>query len=60
MQAAARGRSIPGRHELSIIEGVGHSFSDCVEAGLAQSTFQFFDSVGTATRDAAAPAQTFE
>lgn len=56
MQAAARGRAIPGRHELAIIEGVGHSFSECVEAGLAHSTFRFFDSVGAVARGAAEPA----
>ncbi|MBY0400884.1 hypothetical protein K2X89_11350 [Myxococcota bacterium] len=55
MQAAARRRSIPARHELSILEGVGHSFSDCVEAGLARSTFSFFDSVGAEAPGAAEP-----
>lgn len=49
MQAAARTRSLPARHELRILEGAGHSFSDCVEAGLARSTFEFFDSVDPAT-----------
>lgn len=49
MQAAARARSIPGRHELALLADAGHSFSDCVEAGLARSTFEFFDSVDAAT-----------
>lgn len=53
MKAAARTRSIPGRHELEIIEGVGHSYSECVEAGLARTTFEFFDSVQQATHPGA-------
>jgi pimeloyl-ACP methyl ester carboxylesterase len=53
MQAAARSRSLPGRHELTILDGAGHSFSDCVEAGLAVSTFDFFDSVESSAPGAA-------
>lgn len=49
MQAAARARSIPARHELEMLDGAGHSFSDCVESGLARASFRFFDSVDAAT-----------
>lgn len=45
MRAAARRRGIPGRHEIVELEGVGHSFSECAEAGLAKETFAFFDSI---------------
>ncbi|MFO0688298.1 MAG: hypothetical protein U0900_06295 [Myxococcota bacterium] len=60
MQAAARTRSLPARHELVILEGAGHSFSDCVEAGLARSTFDFFDSVEATAPSAARPAPNLE
>lgn len=53
MQAAARARSIPARHEFALLEGAGHSFSECVEAGLARSTFDFFDSVETVAQGTA-------
>lgn len=52
MQAAARTRSIPGRHEFALLEGAGHSFSECVESGLARSVFDFFDSVETVAQGA--------
>lgn len=45
MRAAARSRSLPGRHEILELDGVGHSFSDCAGAGLAKETFAFFDSI---------------
>lgn len=45
MRAAARTRSIPARHELIELAGAGHSFLECVESGLAASTFEFFDSI---------------
>lgn len=48
MRAAARRRSLPARHELLELEGVGHSFSDCADAGLVKETFAFFDSIGSA------------
>ena len=45
MHAAARARSIPARHALLELPGAGHSFLDCVERGLADATFEFFDGV---------------
>jgi poly(3-hydroxybutyrate) depolymerase len=45
MRAAARARSIPGRHDLIELDGAGHSFLECVEVGLATSIFDFFDSI---------------
>ncbi len=45
MRSAARARSLPARHELLELPGAGHSFLDCVERGLADATFDFFDSV---------------
>jgi dienelactone hydrolase len=45
MQSAARGRSIPARHELVELPAAGHSFLECVEHGLADATFDFFDSI---------------
>lgn len=55
MRAAARSRQIPARHDLEILEGPGHSFENCVEAGLARSTFEFFDSIERAAHPAVEP-----
>lgn len=54
LQAAARGRSLPSRHEIALLEGAGHSFSDCVEHGLADVAFGFFDSIESAAQRGAA------
>jgi hypothetical protein len=56
MQTAARTRSIRARHDLALLEGAGHSFADCVEAGLARLTFEFFDSVDAEAPLASEPA----
>ncbi len=50
MRAAGRSRSLPARHELVVLEGAGHSFSDCVDAGLARAAFEFFDSIDESPR----------
>lgn len=50
LRAAARTRQISARHELVVLEGAGHSFADCVEAGLARSSFEFFDSIDPSAR----------
>jgi pimeloyl-ACP methyl ester carboxylesterase len=55
MRAAARTRNLPARHELVELDGAGHSFLDCVEAGLTKTTFDFFDSIEQAAHDSAAP-----
>ncbi len=55
MRAAARSRGLPTRHELVLLEGAGHSFADCVERGLASSTFDFFDSLDPVAQTVAAP-----
>lgn len=55
MRAAARARSLPARHELVLLEGAGHSFAECVERGLASSTFEFFDSLELVAQTVAAP-----
>lgn len=52
MRAAARARGIGSRHELLLLERAGHSFADCVDAGLARATFDFFDAVERAATDA--------
>jgi len=42
MRRAARERGLPPRVELSKIAGVGHSFGDCVAAGLDERVLDFF------------------
>lgn len=53
MRASARSRSLPARHELVVLEGAGHSFSDCVDTGLARAAFDFFDSIEDSPRNLA-------
>ena len=55
MRAAARARNLSARHELDELDGAGHSFLECVEAGLTKTTFDFFDSIEQATHESAAP-----
>ncbi len=55
MRAAAAARGLPARHELIELPEAGHSFLECVEAGLAKATFDFFDSVPGIAPDSPKP-----
>lgn len=43
MQDAAERIGVDGRHEFAELPGAGHSFSDCMNAGLAERLFAFIE-----------------
>ncbi len=45
MVDASRKRCLDARHEILELPDVGHSFADCVAAGLVKETFAFLDSI---------------
>jgi len=50
MARAAEKRAIETPRELVLLEGAGHDFSECIEAGLDQHAFDFFDRQGASNR----------
>lgn len=45
INAAAASRGMPAPARFQILPGAGHSFAECVSAGIAASTLSFFQSV---------------